>query len=369
MNPDVKAQRLSEIAERALPAESFDCWPVLQQRLAERRGPLSLRLSPWRLAMAITVLLAVAGASIAITSSPPPVSAESLLDRAGAASLGATPSGIHSYHVLATTTLQLEGGRPAQISTEETWSDGAGHIRQETRQSDWTSLTVVTTDGRTWWQVTREGQIYAAPAPGIRFSETAQLNPLATEGASIESLLAEVRQRGCGEAALRPDQTVAGREAYQVAITRRLRDGCDSLASLAAPVAGASPASATPPLGHQQEKQPAAGQQPVLAKQPGGPVAQPSPSPAPPGPEKQAKHAELEAFLNQPVVDTLWIDKQSFLPLKAIRNLGPKGTSVYEVARLDLNTPIAPDTFSYTPPATAQTFASPMEMKLRLAAP
>jgi hypothetical protein len=87
---------------------------------------------------------------------------------------------------------------------------GGARVRHETRMPDFSTLIV--NDGvQAWGAIKLNRQTYAAPAGGVRFSDVPRLNPVAPEGTSIASLVAMLRQAGCGTAEARGEQTVAGR--------------------------------------------------------------------------------------------------------------------------------------------------------------
>jgi outer membrane lipoprotein-sorting protein len=80
-----------------------------------------------------------------------------------------------------------------------------------------------------------------------------------------------------------------------------------------------------------------------------------------------AEPSEVQRLLSTTVVDTFWIDKQSFVPLKAEQNLGPKGTSQYEVTSVEFDLPIPDGMFKFTPPSGADVLPDPASLKQILA--
>jgi len=98
------------------------------------------------------------------------------------------------------------------------------------------------------------------------------------------------------------------------------------------------------------------------------PAAGPSPSAVSAQPAKPvdvAEPSEVQRLLSTTVVDTFWIDKQTLL--KAEQGLGPKGTSRYEVTRVDYDLPIPDSVFQFTPPSDAEMLPNPASLKQILA--
>jgi outer membrane lipoprotein-sorting protein len=353
---------LRELAAQAIP-DSLELWPGIQSRAA-RPASAAWR---WGLGATAAALLVLALATLVFTSGPPPVSAEAILAEANLTT-DSGPTKVRTYHVTSTTTLRpTDAGTAPIVQQDETWFGGPGRMRQQTHAPDWSSL-IVTNGSQTWWAVTRGSQTYAAPAQGIRFSDTARLNPLAAEGSSIASLLANVRQRGCGTAELRGEETVAGRPAYVVSVVHTLREYCgDRLQGLAE----ASPSAEVEPTLIAREQQLVAGKkQTAVALQPNKFPAQASPEPKATMIEKpadQAKGGEVERLLNTPLTDTFWIDKETFVPLRAQQNLGPKGTSTYEVTQVTYDLTLADSLFEFEPPQGAHVLADPGAIKQALA--
>jgi outer membrane lipoprotein-sorting protein len=73
--------------------------------------------------------------------------------------------------------------------------------------------------------------------------------------------------------------------------------------------------------------------------------------------------------MNSSVSDTFWIDKETFVALKAEQNVGPKGTTVYEVSSVAYDITLADSLFQYTPPAGARQLSDPAAVKQALAGP
>jgi hypothetical protein len=67
-----------------------------------------------------------------------------------------------------------------------------------------------------------------------------------------------------------------------------------------------------------------------------------------------------------PVVDTFWVDKQTFLLLKAEQNAGPEGTIVYEVTSVAYDPSLPNSLIQYTPPGGAELLPSPVDIKRAL---
>ncbi|MBV9895649.1 MAG: hypothetical protein JO020_15910 [Chloroflexi bacterium] len=352
---------LNEIAQRSFP-DDHDEWPAIQARLDQRRRQLVARR--WVLSSACALMgFVLLAATLVVTSRPETVSAESLLDRAGTISDGAATS-VHSYHVVATVTLGLAANREAApiVQHEETWFGGNGRVRQATQADAWSTL-IVSDGTHTWWQVARGASTYVAPADGIRLSDAAYLNPLSESNANIASVIQFLTKSGCGQYGLAPDQTVAGRAAYVVRVTHTLAGSCwNPVQTLAQPrpspvaASGAGPSKAPP------------ARTDGSAKDSARVVAAPSPSAGQAIIEKPAgASVEAQQVLNSSVVDTFWIDKETFVPLKAVQSLGPKGSSTYEVSSVEYNVALSDSLFQYTPPPGAQQLADAAAIKQRLA--
>ena len=387
MNSQTPRVLINEVAENAIP-NSYDGWPSILARIEAARSPTRRPTFAWRWAVASLIAVIVvlgAGAALFVTTTPAPVSAQVLVDRASAASDGLSNS-MRSYHITAITSLQPADPAAAPIvQHEETWFNGPGKMRQETRTSDWSTITV--TDGaQAWWSVTRSGRTYVAPANGIRFSDMAYLNPLVPQGTSITSVLAFLGQQGCGTFRLQSDETVAGRDAYVVSAAHTLQSmldhqfGCGNPIQLLtapspSPAPETNPAAEATAAARVAEKR-AALATPQPARQAGSakPLPQsaagPSPSAVSAQPAKPldvAQPSEIQRLLSTTVVDTFWIDKQTFVPLKAEQSLGPKGTSRYEVTSVEFDLPIPDGMFKFTPPPGAEMLPDPASLKQILA--
>jgi hypothetical protein len=72
--------------------------------------------------------------------------------------------------------------------------------------------------------------------------------------------------------------------------------------------------------------------------------------------------------MNTSVSDKFWIDKQTFVTLKAEQNIGLKGTSVYEVSSVAYDITLADSLFQYAPVAGAHLLSDPAAIKQTLAA-
>ena len=72
-------------------------------------------------------------------------------------------------------------------------------------------------------------------------------------------------------------------------------------------------------------------------------------------------------MLSVVVVDSFWIDKETFVPLKVEQNYGPKGTSIYEVTSVSYDVTLPDSLFQYVPPPNAQVLAGPADIKKTLA--
>jgi hypothetical protein len=387
MNSRTPRLLIHRIAEIGIP-DGYDGWPSIRARVEVARSPGRRPAVTWRWALAsliaVIVVLGV-GATVFVTTKPEPVSAQVLVDRAGAVSDGLGNS-VRSYHITAMTSLQPADPTAAPIvQHDETWFNGRGQMRQETHTSDWSTMTV--SDGaQAWWSVARGGHTYVAPANGIRFSDMAYLNPLVPEGTTIASVLAFLGQQGCGTFRLQPDQTVAGRDVYVVSATHTLQSMLDHQSGCGNPIQllqapSPSPAPETNPVAEATtaarvaEKRAAlATPQPARQAAPGKPSSQLAPGPAssavaaqPAKPLDASQPSEVQRLLSTTVVDTFWIDKQTFVPLKAEQNLGPKGTSRYEVTSAEFDLPIPDSMFQFTPPPGADVMPDPSSLKQILA--
>ena len=353
--------RLAEVAERAIPAD-LDTWPAIERRLRLRRR----RTTQLRAMAALALALVVLTAGIQTLGNPQTVSADTVLSRAGAATEGAVPSA-RSFHILATSTFTAAPGVPGgtQVQHEETWFGGGDRLRQEVQSPLWSTVTV-RNGSQTWWAVTRGRQTYFTEANGVRFTDVARLNPLAPETSTIGSVLDLLGRQGCGSAQIRPDATVAGRQVYVVAVPHTFSSACvDPLQAVSVP----SPSATLSPAAKATEVSL------ITAKQATAQALAPrAASPVPAGAGGQAKgdpSAERDAMATRlastTVVDTFWIDKQTFVPLRAEQTNGIKGSTVYEVASVTYDVTLPDTTFQYAPPAGAQHLSDPATLKETLA--
>lgn len=368
----MNSELLHQLAAREIP-DTYDDWPAIRGRWMRlrserrRRRALGWGLSAVSVVAAIFVAVTLLAVTPLGTGAPATVSAEVLLDRAGAVSDGLSAGTVRTYHVKATNTLRQADG-VAVVQQEETWFGGNGQMRQETHAQDWSTLTV-NNGSHAWWSVTRAGQTYAAPADGVRFSDTAYLNPLAPEGSNIASVLQFVSGHGCGTFRLEPDQTVAGRAAYVVSVTHVLAQNCANPVQLLAEPSR-SPAPNATDQARMEQKRAMAASQPGPAKSSRQVVPGPSPTSVgamPAKPPESGEPSEIQRILNSSVVDTFWIDKQTFVPLKAEQSLGPKGVSTYEVSSIEYDVSLPPATFDFNPPPGAQMLSDPAAIKQKLA--
>ena len=72
-------------------------------------------------------------------------------------------------------------------------------------------------------------------------------------------------------------------------------------------------------------------------------------------------------MLSTVVVDSFWIDKDTFVPLKVEQNYGPKGTIIYQVTNVAYDVTLPDSLFQYVPPSGAQALSGPAEIKKTLA--
>ena len=180
---------------------------------------------------------------------------------------------------------------------------------------------------------------------------------------------------------------VAGRDAYVVSATHTLQSmldhqsGCGNPIQLLtapspSPVAETNPAAEATAAVRVAEKRAGALATLQPARQAGSakplpqPAAGPSPSAVSAQPAKRldvAQPSEVQRLLSTTVVDTFWIDKQTFVPLKAEQSLGPKGTSQYEVTSVQFDLAIPETTFQFTPSSGAEMLPDPAALKQILA--
>jgi hypothetical protein len=325
-----RASALRELAEQAIPS-TFDDWATIRARLERRRT--SSRY--WRIASAAVAAVVVTsiGVSLAVTSGTAPVSAEALLERANVVDEAQIQPGRNLHLTAVTTTRSPRGGSVQAGQRDELWVAADGRIRQETRWDD--GATSVISDGRqAWLQVNWQGQTLAAPTQP-KLANLDSLSPVAAEGSSIASVLADVRRRGCGVAELRGEDTVAGRPTHVVAVTHTFAEYCgDGL---------------QPRNDKAIEDAGAAGERPALTA------------------AEAAKLAERQRIMQTIVVDTFWIDKATYIVLKVQFEGNPKGERVYEVTSITYDANIPDSTFRYTPAAGTRVVAGPDELKQLLA--
>jgi hypothetical protein len=71
-------------------------------------------------------------------------------------------------------------------------------------------------------------------------------------------------------------------------------------------------------------------------------------------PVDAAQPSEVRSLLSTTVVDTFWIDRETFVPLKAEQNLGPEGSGQSEVTSVEFDVALPDTTFPATPPSGRQ---------------
>src|SRR5215470_17767371 len=141
------------------------------------------------------------------------------------------------------------------------------------------------------------------------------------------------------------------------------------------PAAKTNPAAEATAAARVAEKRAAlATQEPARQASGGKPLPQREPALSPSAVSAQvakpldgAQASEVQRLLSTTVVDTFWIDKQTFVPLKAEQSLGPKGTSHYEVTSVQFDVVIPETTFQFTPPSGADMLPDPAALKQILA--
>lgn len=305
---------LHKIAQDAVP-DQIDLWPAVCAQIAARPRRVAGEAAPTpglsrrRLlaagAMAVTIA-ALTAILVTRLSHPEGVSAEAILNRAQATAGNAAP-GITSYHL----TLNRHGPALGDATIAgEMWYDGADHRRSDQRTRDGQgrvmSAQQVTFNGdQTWIVWTDNGQSRIVHTTGTAWTNSVDV-PL--DQANLADVLARYSaNKGCLTATQRGEAEVAHRRTYVIELRPR-STGC-------AQAAGVAP----------------------------GPVTFPS------------RTAEGEGEDVRQV--TVWIDQQSFLPLKSeTRNRAGVVTDQTEVTTVEYNVTIAPVTFSYVPPAGASVF-------------
>lgn len=346
VDPGPGPERAWEQAETA-----DEIWAALGELSVPQRAAVVQR---WAATMAAALAVVLAGGTMLITSTSPAVNAEAILETAAALGDGPVAMG-RTYHMTSTTTIhptRSDAGAPI-VQSQETWFGGGARMRQETRMPEFGTLIV--NDGvQAWGAITLNGQTYAAPAGGVRFSDVPRLNPVAPEGTSIASLVATLRQAGCGTAEARGEQTVAERLAVVISVTHTLAERCgDNLQALGGPQRSPAPADAAA----------------IATKQALANTAEAGPSGVRVAKDVDpAKQAELNRIMNTPVTDQFWIDKETFVVLRSEENYGPKGVRQYEVKSITYGVMLAPSTFQYTPPAGVRVLADMAAVKQALAA-
>jgi outer membrane lipoprotein-sorting protein len=296
--------KLAALAEQTAPAPAAHPW-----RIRLHRRPVLTGLG---IAAAI---VAAAGIAIATGGHTAAVNAETILQKAQTATGGTPAGGVSSYHLEVTG--RSQAGSMKSSSSSQVWSAGPDrlHIDSETSASEGepaaSQRQSMIVDGERLWLVgTQAG---TTTATSLKITPGAFLNQFSPVGGSVDAVLAALNDgNGCSSVQRRADATVAGRAVYVLSVTDngpncRVATGGSRSGGMVVSCGGKAGVST-------------------------GPAAAGSPPPA----------------LHQ----TLWIDKQTFVPLKQETSSG-EVVSSYEVTRVEYNLAIPDATFSYTPPADA----------------
>jgi outer membrane lipoprotein-sorting protein len=235
------------------------------------------------------------------------VSAETVLDRAEtAASSGATT--VSTYHLLMTRTIKDSG-----VTMSEVWFAGPDRQRTAQRVMDshgalQSSQDAIFNGPETWIEITENGQTRAIHTTGTTWTKPAD-NP--SSYANLADLLQAYGNKTC--MAVRLEQTpatIAGQATYVIIATQQARGCAPSISAWVAP----------------------------------------SPSPAGGQPGIRVNGQPQGSLIPEPIQFTLWVDKQSFLPLKTeVRDASGVVLDRSEVTSIQYNEPIAATTFQYGP--------------------
>lgn len=334
MNKISKSEALHRIAEQAVPGQ-VDLWPRIREQLGSAATPRRTTGHSGRrrvvLAAAAAVLLALAvGAAWPLWNTATPVSAETILVQAQAASANPAAA-IQRYHLKLIR--QFPGKGNATITTE-IWFAGSDRQRGYDEERDANGSIVSRSDvvfngAEVWiarmqqgqtWVVHTTGTIWTAPT-----EDPSQMHNL------TDALRNYIGDKACRKAELQGEGSVAGQATYVVVLTP-LPGGCAPLP--------ANPADEAKARAAQAAKAGATACPSCSGRSPSG-----------------AGAPNTEDQVGQMVV---WVDKVSFLPLKTeVRNAAGAVLDRSEVTSVEYNVPLADSVFAYTPPAgaTVSTFS------------
>jgi outer membrane lipoprotein-sorting protein len=312
MNEQDKIDVLSRRAAEAI-SDDRDLWPEILNQI----DPKSIRRSVdgdrgrprgwWKrpivgVATAAALVVAI-GVSSPLWSQPQPASAQAILDRAEATVNDASVA-VTTYHLRLTR--HVPAKQNATLSVEM-WYGGKDRQRSDQTVVDGTGATasideVVFNGAQTWIAETRGGMTQVIHTTGTTWTQPVE------DPTKLTSLADVLRQYAGDRTCLRADKngedTVANRATYVIA----LHSDPTLCATKGGSVAGGS----------------------------SGKVGQPNLS--------DSSVAQM----------TVWVDKQSFLPLRTeVRNASGTLLDSSEVTSVEYNTAIPDATFTYTPPSGA----------------
>ncbi len=322
MNDRSKTAILRQIAEKAIP-DNLDLWPSIHAQIdpAPRAGLANLWKrsvgSGWRrrsiLGFTTVALALVLSATFPLWNPAQSVSADVILSRAQQAATGVS-STVLTYHLQMTRTV---AGKGSATVTTEIWFDGRDRQRSDQVVRDQSGATssqeVIFNGAQTWIALTENGQTRAVHTTGTTWS-----NPFddPTQQTSLADVLAGYSsQKSCLTAEQKGEATVAHRPTYVIVLHPK-PNGCPQ------PDGAASGSSAV------DGKQIKAGQA---------------------GQKKAAANRSSDNAIGQM---TIWVDQQTFLPLKTeVRDSAGVVVDRSEVTSVEYNVAIPDSTFSYTPPS------------------
>ena len=259
------------------------------------RGGLIGRLRWWQpaaAAAAATAALAAVLFAPSLWDGQSQVSAETIFARASAVAQSSAPSTTtQSYHLIAIT----ESPGQVGVTTTETWYGDASQMRTE---QDWDAANGQADFGMAlngddaWLYAMVGGTLRVAHGPASELG-LAQTFGWKTQGSSLAEVLAQYTG-GCQKASLKGEETVAGRQAYKIVV---------------------SPDLSTCP--------------------------------------EYAPREEADIKLKLGVL-TVWVDEQTFLPLKTQQQDGTGQVAyTYTVTQIEVGGEILDSTFAYEAPAGA----------------
>jgi outer membrane lipoprotein-sorting protein len=316
MNEHRKTSLMNQIAEQAV-SDTLDLWPEIQARVGVKTGrrPADATSTaaggiwtrrPLIGLATVAVLVLVVGVTSPQWNHPDAASAQAILDRAQATASGA-PLAVTTYHLRMTR--QVPGKENATITTE-VWFAGSTRQRSESevKAPNGTTLStngVIFDGSQTWIHQVENGQTRVIHTVGTTWNSPVDDPSKQTSLADVLTRYGNDKQ--CQDARQQGEATVANWPTYVIVVTPRSAN-CGSDAG-------------------------------PNAKSPAAAV-------------KRVEMAQSGATDTSVGQMTVWVDEQSFLPLRTeVRN--PAGTVLDEsqVTDLQYNVAIPDATFTYTPPA------------------